>query len=179
MSQFTSNSPYYQCIAVSQTADPTGAYYRYAFNVGGTTTLYDYPHFGVWPDGYYMSANRFGGASGSTAVVFDRARMLSGLSATYQERTLGGDSILPADLDGATLPPAGADAYFVRSIDGAPDRLEIRRMNVDWVTPPTPPLPWSPISTQPLSTPTFALPTESSASISRGPPPTSKRSATA
>src|SRR5207249_1158861 len=75
--------PFYQCIAVSQTADPTGRYYRYQFLVN-KTKLNDYPKFGVWPDGYYMSINQFrctltsclwGGAG---AVAFEREKMLTG-----------------------------------------------------------------------------------------------------
>ncbi len=48
VSQFTgTNTPYSQCVAVSQTADPLGAYYRYQFiwpNFG------DYPHMGIWTE---------------------------------------------------------------------------------------------------------------------------------
>ena len=69
MSQFTSSSPYGECIAISQTPDPTGAYYRYFFQFS-TSIFYDYPHFGVWPDGYYMSANQFGGGAGRAAIGF-------------------------------------------------------------------------------------------------------------
>src|SRR5262245_37770640 len=56
MSQFAlpPSGPFYQCIAVSKTGDPTGAYYRYAFKISDTK-LNDYPKFGVWPDAYYMS----------------------------------------------------------------------------------------------------------------------------
>ena len=35
-----------------------GAYHRYEFTISGFK-LNDYPKFGVWPDGYYMSANQF------------------------------------------------------------------------------------------------------------------------
>src|SRR4029077_10100533 len=42
-----------ECIAVSQTGDATGAWYRYDFHL--TFRMQDYPKFGVWPDGYYMS----------------------------------------------------------------------------------------------------------------------------
>lgn len=58
MSQFAVPGPFYQCIAISQTGDPTGAWYRYAFLVHATK-MNDYPKFGVWPDGYYMSVNQF------------------------------------------------------------------------------------------------------------------------
>src|SRR5206468_9068598 len=43
--------PFYQCIAVSQTSDPTGAFNLYAFKISDTK-LNDYPKLGVWPDGY-------------------------------------------------------------------------------------------------------------------------------
>ena len=73
-----------ECIAISQTGDPTGAWYRYDFPYS-TTLLNDYPKFGVWPDAYYMSANQFtlstSTFSGSGVVAYERARMLQGLSA--------------------------------------------------------------------------------------------------
>src|SRR5919106_2754658 len=50
--------PFYQCIAISQTGDPTGAFHRYEFLMSATK-LNDYPHFSVWPDAYYMSINQF------------------------------------------------------------------------------------------------------------------------
>ena len=43
------SGPFYECIAVSQTANPTGAYYRYTFLVHATK-MDDYPKLGVWPD---------------------------------------------------------------------------------------------------------------------------------
>jgi len=55
-----STGPFYQMIAVSQTPDPTGSWYRWEFLF---TDLPDISKFGIWPDGYYMSINRF--ASGT------------------------------------------------------------------------------------------------------------------
>ena len=52
------SGPFYECIAVSQTGNPLGAYHRYQFLISNTK-LDDYPKFGVWPDGYYMSVNQF------------------------------------------------------------------------------------------------------------------------
>ena len=49
------SGPFYEEIAISQTGDPTGAYYLYCFMVHATE-MNDYPHFGIWPDGYYMTA---------------------------------------------------------------------------------------------------------------------------
>src|SRR5207248_1200900 len=95
---------------------PTGAYYRYAFLMS-QTEYPDYPKFGLWPDGYYMSATRAQdvGQLGRMAVVFDRATMLTGAPATFQRFDLDSSYgiLLPSDLDGPTWPPAGAPNYFV------------------------------------------------------------------
>lgn len=43
-------APYYQCFAVSTTSDPTGSYYRYAFQINASTGYFpDYPKIGVCP----------------------------------------------------------------------------------------------------------------------------------
>src|SRR5262249_11697773 len=112
-----STVPYLQCVAVSTTSDPTGAWYRYSFNYGNTD-FPDYGKMGVWPDGYYETYNIFANAStfsGARVCAFDRARMLQGLSATQEcfntSNSYGG--LLPADLDGATQPPSGAPDYVV------------------------------------------------------------------
>src|SRR5437660_2239216 len=51
-----------QCVAVSQTPDPTGAYNRYSFSYG-STDFNDYPKIGVWPDAYYTTCNIFANSS--------------------------------------------------------------------------------------------------------------------
>lgn len=132
LSQFTSSAPYGQCVAVSTSPDPTGSYYRYFFQFS-TTVFYDYPHFGVWPDGYYMAANRFGPSfQGGSAIVFDRAGMLNGLPVTYQAFNTSYGSLLPSDLDGANLPPAGAPNYFANR---GSTTLNLWKLHVDWATP--------------------------------------------
>ncbi len=137
ISQFTAATPYNECIAVSTTGDPTGTYNRYAFQLS-TTDFEDYPHFGVWPDGYYMSANQFDNGStyaGPRPYVFDRARMLQGLTATFQTtaNALGNTAagFLPADLDGSASPPAGAPNYFL----GFGSPMPFYQFHVDWATP--------------------------------------------
>ena len=146
MSQFAFNvdgsnnpiAPFDQCIAVSTTGDPTGSYYRYEYTISNTV-FNDYPKFGMWPDGYYMSTvniNSAGSFASSYAVAFDRAKMLVGdatagtelfsVSNTFQR-------ILPTDLDGFTLPPSGAPNYFA-SINGT-SNFNIWEFHVDWDTP--------------------------------------------
>lgn len=124
--------PYYQCVAVSQTSDATGAYNRYAFQY---SAFNDYPKGGVWPDAYYVTFNMFGGRhqafSGAKVCAYDRAKMLQGQLATQQcvqlSSTYGG--VLPADLDGKTLPPAGAPNYLVNKGSSA---LNLWKFHVDW-----------------------------------------------
>src|SRR5436190_900183 len=55
----------FQCFAVSQSGDPvSGGWNYYSINTAGG--LGDYPKFGIWPDGIYMSVNMFDyAASGS------------------------------------------------------------------------------------------------------------------
>ena len=128
LSQFAvCETPYYECIAISQTSDPTGAYYLYAFEINDY--LPDYPKFGVWPDAYYMSANE----SDVGAYAFDRERMLQGQTATYQKFERTGNFMLPSDLDGSTSPPSGAPNYFYTMKTG--NILEIWEFHVDFTTP--------------------------------------------
>ncbi|HUP27635.1 MAG TPA: hypothetical protein VM409_04305, partial [Chloroflexia bacterium] len=135
MSQFTAANPYGECIAISTTADPTGSYYRYFFQFS-TTVFYDYPHLGVWPDGYYMGANRFSGNtySGGAAVVFNRSKMLVGQPATFQAFNVSSTygTLLPSDLDGANQPPAGSPNFFASK---GSSTLNIFKFHVDWTTP--------------------------------------------
>jgi len=114
------SSPYSECIAVSQTADPGGAYNLYSYSFG--TDLNDYPKWSVWPtatnSAYLATYNLF--ANGSTfksaeICAYDRAAMLAGASNPTSLCYTGitGASYLPADLDGATPPLDGTPAYFV------------------------------------------------------------------
>jgi hypothetical protein len=135
MSQFavSGGSPYYQCIAISTTGDPTGTWYRYAYSFG--TGFNDYPKFGVWPDAYYASYNIFNNGStfaGSKACAYNRTAMLAGQAAPTQvcfatSTSYGG--LLPADLDGSIAPPAGSPEYFVNFTSG---KLNVWKLHVDW-----------------------------------------------
>lgn len=152
MSQFAlpnfPSGPFYQCIAVSQTPDPTGAWHRYEFLIS-QTKLNDYPKFGLWPDGYYMSTNQFNcnvvncSWAGAGVVVFERDQMLLGgvarmvyFDLNSVDTNLGG--MLPSDLDGPA-PPAGAPNHFAEIDDDAwrysPDQVQLWDFHVDWTTP--------------------------------------------
>jgi hypothetical protein len=151
ITQFTAAGPtYFNCVALSQTNDPTGAYYRWAFTTG--TNFPDYPKYGVWRDGYYISTREFTAAGpfgGVGVYALNRDQMLLGnanpqvvsflFPPTQAYQT--GDGLLPADLDGNVLPPAGSPEYFVGSMDaGGPyaapaDALNLFKFSVNWTTP--------------------------------------------
>lgn len=134
-------APYYQMIAVSQTADPTGSWYRYEYSF---TELPDYPKFGVWPDAYYMSMNRFSSGSlnwaGSGAVAYNRTLMLAGSPSTTmvmftKPASDEASSWLPTDCDGP-FPTGNPPNYFLYIFDGSStDHLGMYEFHVDWVTP--------------------------------------------
>ena len=111
-----STQGFWQCVAVSQTSDATGAYNLYAFNYG-TVGFNDYPKVGVMPSAYYITYNIFNGNTfgGAKLCALDRTSMLAGQPATqicFQLSTAFG-GVLPADLDGLTPPPAGSPEYFL------------------------------------------------------------------
>jgi uncharacterized repeat protein (TIGR01451 family) len=139
LSQFA--NPNQMCIAISQTPDPTAnAWFLYEFN---TTAFPDYPKFGVWPDGYYMSTYE---GSDLGVYVFDRTNMLLGNAAAFFKDTIDSlgaagvrdTRVLPADLDGPA-PAFGTPNYFVRTVDDQQDpadptdRVEVYEFAVDWV----------------------------------------------
>jgi hypothetical protein len=137
ISQFLSAAPYGMCIAISTSPDPTGSYNRYYFQLS-LTDFYDYEKYGVWPDGYYMSANVFEGAGGfhPAAVVYDRAQMLAGATATAQEFNPGAfyGPMQPSDLDGPTAPPAGSPNFYVSDANTI-NQAYLWKFHVDWATP--------------------------------------------
>ena len=135
VSQFavnTNNNKFYELIAISTTPDPLGSWYRYAFEFD---KMPDYPKFGIWPDGYYFTVNQFTNGqfwAGAGVAVVDRDAMINGEDeATMVFFDLGSNygSLLPADFDGATMPPEGAPNYCVNL---GSNKLRIWEVSVDW-----------------------------------------------
>ena len=112
--------PYYTCVAVSQTADATGSYFRYAFPQPGFP---DYPKWGLKSNAYYQTQNIFspvlvfgvnvcayqanlmrtGNPNASQVCIFDNS------DGTYFD-----DSMLPADDDS---PGASGPEVLLGAID--------------------------------------------------------------
>jgi len=59
-------------LGVSETPDPTGSYFIYEFPLDAFP---DYPHYSVWPDGYYFTANK---NNGNTTYAIERDVILAG-----------------------------------------------------------------------------------------------------
>ena len=141
-SQFSlpSGTTNYMMIAVSQTPDPLGSWYRYQY---AFTELPDYPKFGIWPDGYYMTCNRFnissGQFAGGGAYAYDRAAMLAGSATAVRISFTFGASAefygaLPADCDG-TFPPLGTPNYFSYVTRTGTQHLGMYEFHADYITP--------------------------------------------
>jgi len=152
LTQFTTAGPtFYDCVAVSKTNNPAGAYFRYAFSAG--QVFPDYPKYGNWSDSYLLTTRDFPNAGGYGISVYalEKAKMVAGNpaarmfhfflnSATIPIAEIG-DGLLPADVDGPTQPAAGAPAPVIGTMNtkgpyGAPfDALNIYTLTVNWATP--------------------------------------------
>ncbi len=138
---FSNNS---QCIAVSTTSNALGSYALYEYSFGNL--LPDFGKLGIWTDGYYITYNMFtnGNAfAGGRACAYDKAQMLVGQPATsvcFNSNTRF--SFLPADIDGTTLPPAGApnphiswDWAFIAGPPAVPYKMQLTKFKPNFVTP--------------------------------------------
>jgi hypothetical protein len=149
LSQFTTRGPeYFNCVAVSATSDPTGAYYRYAFTSG--LNFPDYPKYGVWSDTYALTTREFGpnGEYGIGVFGLEKSKMIRGESARSLSffvdgndpalLPLVGDGLLPADVDGRRLPPAGSPIPLAGTQDddweygATSDALNLWNLSVNW-----------------------------------------------
>lgn len=128
--------PYGACIAISTSPDATGTYYRFKFNMSGDP---DYPKFGIWSNSYVQTNNDLSGPYRANPCIYNRAKLLAGDSSAEQVCFLLSTndlSLLPADIDSPTLPPANQDVFLIGSL-GAVDssHLSLYSIHVDWSNP--------------------------------------------
>lgn len=154
LSQFTTRGPiFYNCVAISQTGDPTGGYFRYAFSTG--ENFPDYPKYGIWSNAYFLSTREFApdnSFAGIGAYALERNKMLAGnpdaravkfLFAPGTAPYLTGDGLLPGDIDGTRRPRDHSPELFVGTMDdggpyGAPfDALNVFQFSLEWSAHPT------------------------------------------
>jgi hypothetical protein len=154
LTQFTSAGPlYWNCVAISTSGDPTGSYYRYAFETG--PNFPDYPKYGVWRDSYVITTREFGPTVeyGIGVYGLEKNKMVNGQPARAVRFFLDGndptilpligDGLLPADIDGKDK-PKNADAIPLVGTqdDGGPygatfDAINIWELDVKWRSTPT------------------------------------------
>ena len=115
--------PYYECMAVSKTADPvTGGWWVYQFPVSATD-MNDYPKMAVWGDGIYLTSNMFKGGNtftGAKVWAFNRDDLTTGAALRYVAFQLSSSyySLLAANARASAV-PAGTPDDVVRRLNGA------------------------------------------------------------
>jgi hypothetical protein len=159
LTQFTTRGlahprrPFYNCVAISKTADATGGYYRYAFTTG--FNFPDYPKYGVWSNAYVATTREFGPTTeyGIGVYGLEKSKMLQGKPARSVSffingnkpklLPLVGDGLLPADVDGNRPPPRDSSIPLLGSQDdngpyGAQrDALNVWDFRLNWRNKPT------------------------------------------
>ena len=143
---------FYQCIGVSQTADPvSGGWFLYAVQVdpANPTFLGDYPKFALWPDAYYLTVNLFSSPTtfnGVRVYALDRASMITGgptnaIGFTLTAADVGASySFVAASFRAGAPPPAGRQE-FVLAIDSPASggvtltQVHARLFHVDFAVP--------------------------------------------
>ena len=160
LTQFTTRGlddpslPFYNCIAISTSGDPTGTYYRYAFTTG--FNFPDYPKYSVWTDSYVITTREFGPTVeyGIGVYALEKNKMVNGDPTARAVSffldgnnpailPLVGDGLLPADIDGKQKPKTDTAIPIVGTQDdgagyGATfDALNIWDLLIKWRAIPT------------------------------------------
>src|SRR5205809_2548558 len=161
LSQFTTSGlsdptrPFWNCVAISTTGDPTGTYYRYAFETGHFQFFPDYPKYGVWTDSYVITTREFGPTIeyGIGVYALEKNKMVNGDPNARSVRffidgnvpdllPLVGDGLLPADPDGKQKPKTDTAIPIIGTQDdgasyGATfDALNIWDLFIKWRSTP-------------------------------------------
>lgn len=138
----TSNA--FQCFAASKTGDPVAGGWNF-YSLVNTDLLNDYPKFGIWPDGLYMSANMFGfPASSSFSNVrvwaLNKAQMYAGdpsvqvVSFNAPSSADGGSvfTLLPGNARLQTGTPLTGTPNYFASMFAFTNAMSVWKFHVDW-----------------------------------------------
>src|SRR5437667_12149100 len=163
LSQFTTSGlndptkPFWNCVAVSTSGDPTGTYYRYAFETTSDGIFYfpDYPKYGNWTDSYVLTTREFEPPieDGIGVYALEKNKMVNGDPTARSVKLfidghdpdllpLVGDGMLPADPDGKQKPKTDTAIPIIGTQDddadyGATfDALNIWDLYVKWRSTP-------------------------------------------
>ena len=163
LTQFTTSGlddptkPFWNCVAISTTGDPTGSYYRYAFETAHFQYFPDYPKYGIWTDSYVLTTREFGPTIeyGIGVYALEKNKMVNGDPTARSVSffldgndpsllPLVGDGLLPADVDGKQKPKTDTAIPIVGTQDdnatdyGATfDALNIWDLLIKWRSTPT------------------------------------------
>src|SRR4030095_11206090 len=149
------------CVAISVTGDPTGAYFRYAFittiDIDDVDVVFfpDYPKYGVWKKTYVLPSRDFGinDEYGISVYALEKNKMVAGDPSARAVHffidgnnptllPLVGDGLLPADIDGTRQPKDDAAIPIVGTQDvgagyGATfDAVNIWDLKIHWQADP-------------------------------------------
>ena len=126
-------------VLMSQTNDPTGAYYVYT--VSSNNGFPDYPKISSWGNSYFITIN----GNSPTIFALNRNKMISGKNlGTIQTFNLssfpkiGFQAASPVHIVGTSKPPSNEPAVCVRVADDAwgstigPDHLELFLLSINW-----------------------------------------------
>jgi hypothetical protein len=112
-----------ECIAVSKTGDPvTGGWNLYSLQDDQRGFKGDYPKYGLWPDAYYLTMDKWDGA---LVYALDRASLISGgplnaIGFTILHSDLGRIFMVPASFRPGAPPPAGRPEFLLAINSGDP-----------------------------------------------------------
>jgi hypothetical protein len=142
ISMIGSGSTTSECIAVSKTNDPTGAYFLYGYSFGAN--LNDYPKFGTWAtasNSAYLATYdifiNFQSYGGADLCGLDRTKLLAGNSSAAQlcQMTPASEfSYLPSDMDGPTPPVDGTPGVFINHDNGTSNQLFLRTLKLNFAS---------------------------------------------
>lgn len=127
-------------IAISTSPDPTGSYNIFEFELDDFP---DYPHYAIWPDAYYLSANK----NGDVLYTIDRLALLNNennpriISFILPGLVRNNNTVFGAqgaNILGTNVPPADSPGYFIYLQDDGWtsaidfDHLKIWEVNPDF-----------------------------------------------
>jgi len=129
-----------ECVAVSQTNDPTGTYFLYGYSFGAN--LNDYPKLSTWAtasnSAYLATYNifeNFESFIGADICGFDRTKMLAGDSTAAQLCQMSPSDefgYLPSDMDGPTTPVDGTPGLYITWQNNNPGQLYLRSLTLNF-----------------------------------------------
>lgn len=132
---FTSTSvpPWSQCVAISTTSNPLGAYNRYEFSFSALG-FPDYPKHGIVTDDVTLFAHMFNpNFIGSFLGTIDKAAMYAGTAATLTGTIVAQGGFVAGDLDDPDGTAGDVGAFFARA--NTAGSFEVWEVVPDYGTP--------------------------------------------